>query len=467
MIWLYEALLRSELLINKIQMKKQKPPRRGKLLEDSLETLANRLTVAQIKYAFSQMSKSPEKGRQDKKALVENLLTCGANTKEIEDTIYEIEAAAAPKHFFVAQSSNVSEFQMPTRHRVFNADRCPNTKRLELVYWKDNGDQFHLTFQHKIEVSRLVQKDEDTWKREKESILHPVFVRLHKAKNLVCVAYPGYEASSFRGDPNKLTYEKIVNDTLNVLKTEYSISISSLPVKQALDFLVVNGSTRVFRQKADPDYKFGKIIVRAKEGVNGIENALANFIKHKNLNESDVKEAIIDALKTSSLNSLVVVWVDEELVSRIEFWESGSEFLFIWRRTVPSYERCFGIFSLIQEAVKGQEQSGDVLNHVLQYEKGHIFKASDISNSVSVSNEKLKAALLEGINLGLVTPVYRLKTESIVREFSNEWTSNLAALSQKFSLENGEEINGRDPKNIEIAFQRSKEVQLESQSVTQ
>lgn len=448
-------------------MKKQKPPRRGKLLEGSLETLANRLTVSQIKYAFSQLGKSPEKGSKDKNGLIDNLLTCGSNTKDIEKTIYEIEAATAPKHFFVAVAEGLENFQTPSRHRVFSSDRCPSVKRLELVFWTEIDKQIHLTFQHKVEISRLVQKDEVTWKKEKESILHPVFVRLDKARKLVCVAYPGYEASSFRRNPNKLTYEQIVNDTLNVLKTEFSVGIASLPVKQAIDFLVINGSTRVFRQKADPEYKFGKIVVRAKEGVNGIENALVNFIKHKKLNEADVKEAVIEALQTSSLNSLVVVWVEEELVSRIEFWESGSEFLFIWRRTTPSYERCFGIFALIQEALKGQEQSGDVLSYVLRYEKGHIFKAADISNSVSVSNDKLKSALLESINLGLVTPVYRLKTETTVREFSNDWTSNLATLAQKFFLDNGEEINGRDPKNIEIAFQRSKEVQLESQSVTQ
>lgn len=448
---------------------KKRAPKRGKLLSDDIHSIVNRLTVEQIKFAFAKLGKTPEKGKRDKISLIETLLTSGTDLSEIQKIVFEIEAATAPKHLYVGLYSAPKGFRPPNRHRVFGSTICPNVKKLELVFWQETEEFFHLTFQHKITTVRWVQKDEVTRKKETEIILHAVFVRFDRKDTLFTVGYSGFENNAYKRDPNRVTYSEIVSDVLNVLNQEIGVTASSLPVKKAIDFLIQHNSTRLYREKGDPEFKFGKLTVQTKEGTKGIENVLVNIFANSKFkfNQQELAEAAKEALKNSSMQSVVALWTDEDLVSRIEFWDLGAEFLFIWRRTVQSYSKCYQIFRLIRETAKNLDSSSNQISLLLGFESGKVFKAADISSSTSIDSAALKKLIVDGINLGLIIPIYRIKTNTVIQEGPNDWTHDLPSLAKTFTLEDGNTIDGKDPKNVEIAFLRSAEIKQESENVAQ
>lgn len=449
-------------------MKKSRAPKRGKLLTDDIQSVVNRLTVDQIRYVFTKIGKTPEKGTRDKKSLIESLLTSGSDINEVQKIAFETESSIAPKHLFVGTYNLNTNFKFPNRHRVFGPTTCPNVKKMDLVYWDESEDYYQLTFQHQVHTVRWVQKDESTRKKEKETILHAVFVRLEKDnRRLFTVGYSGFENNAYKNDPNKVSYQQIVSDVIQILNDEIGVTTTTLPVKKAIDFLIQHNSTRVYREKGDPEFKFGKLTVQSKEGTKGIENVLVGIFANTkfNFNHQDLAEAAKDALKNSSMHSVVAVWVEEHLVSRIEFWDVGAEFLFVWKKTPQSYSTCFKIFGLIQETIKNIESSSDLMSVIFGFEIGKIFKASDIANNVSVENTKLKRLIVDALNLGLIIPIYRLNTIQLVQETRNEWTPDLSSLAKEYTLESGEIFDGKNPKNIEIAFLRSSELKQESKDV--
>ena len=327
---------------------------------------------------------------------------------------------------------------------------------ITLVYFEDMDEYFHFTFEFQISITRWVNIDDDHRERKKSKQVHAVFVRLHKISSIVSVGYNGFENQAHKSDPSRISYEQIVTDVLNAL-TEMGVSTSTLPVRKAIDFLIERNSTRIYREKGDPEFNFGKLTVQGKHG-SGIEEVLARIFDRTSIkiDQRELVKAAKEALASSSMNSVLAVWKEEKLVSRIEFWDIGAEFLFVWRRTPQTYARCFEVFGLIRDVLRSFEGANSLGSVLDSFQIGQVFRAADIANSIEIRLEDLKNLLIEAVKLGLIVPAYRLRTQLIVQDQPNEWTENLSPLGRSFSLEDGSVLNGKDPKNIEIGFLKPK-----------
>lgn len=65
-----------------------------------------------------------------------------------------------------------------------------------------------------------------------------------------------------------------------------------------------------------------------------------------------------------------------------------------------------------------------------------------------------RSTLLTAMKVGIVEPVYRLATTEILEDFFNDWSPDLSRFRRNISTVMGVKIDGANPENIEVAFQR-------------
>lgn len=417
---------------------------------DALERLLTRLTVDQIRTTFARLGKTvPTKNVKDKDDLISALLSSGAAVSNIAAMARQIESSVPPKHIFAC--SYVGTLQVP-KQRHFIAEHIGS---IECAYSATYDLGTELTFEHTIKRSYWeTDKGDPRSKRLKdESIVHPIFVKVILRSKLILVAYPGYDG---RGAA-KISYSSMVSAVLSLLTEHFNLQQRSLPVRAALDFLIANHSSRVIRLQAAPEYDTGKLALSVNKHAADIEtffgSLLAPFLTADGLVET--RKALASAIRNGRLTSLLTVWPEEELVTRIEFWTHGSEFLYIWNKSERTYAKCLRIFELLAETGKVLDQKSDLLSKILGSDERTLFLAGDVAAEFSTSMDEVKRHLLEAVRLGFVVPVYRLRTSEILEEMQNDWTTKLATLSAVYKTLSGADVDGRNIENIEVGFQRS------------
>lgn len=81
--------------------------------------------------------------------------------------------------------------------------------------------------------------------------------------------------------------------------------------------------------------------------------------------------------------------------------------------------------------------------------------AALVAASVGANEDDILDALLRSVQAGNFRYVFRLKTTHILRDYANVWTLDPTALRSIYVTAEGDEIDGRDPKHIEVGFERS------------
>ncbi len=88
-----------------------------------------------------------------------------------------------------------------------------------------------------------------------------------------------------------------------------------------------------------------------------------------------------------------------------------------------------------------------------------VFKPSDLHGRYGASEPDIKTVIQAALTAGLIQPVYRIANEHVIDPQARAWTPELVSLRRKWEADDGEEIDGADPKEIAIAFERTQAVQ--------
>lgn len=439
-------------------MKQKRAKRNREQLSTTVETVLNSLLLDQIKTIYHHLDIEIPKDKKKKEDLKDHLLSAGRNLKDIEELAMELESSTAPKHFYVGEWTSKNS-ALSISKKKFRKDLCPNVGELDLLWSQKNSKEFAWvgSFQHFIRTKEWELQPEKRIKIEVEKVVrHPIIVRLYKEPNLIVIAYPGFSSSAGHSRNNPLTYSKVVSDVMSVLTSELKIQINPLTIRSSIDTLLSTQSKRINLVKANPFGKTGKMIVSTGDKLGDVNDWLAKFISPgiPSVEVKELKKAFLKAFQKSSVDSMVVVWTQEDLVTRIEFWDSGAEFLFIWRSAQHSFEICMRIFDLIKSLQGPAVDKNAIVESIVKATHGDLIVPSNLVNRLGVSADKVKEAILNSVKLGWIEPVYRLKTDLTLQEHENNWTENLKELARKFTLDSGDEFNGANPNNIEIAFRR-------------
>lgn len=242
---------------------------------------------------------------------------------------------------------------------------------------------------------------------------------------------------------------------------KWGISFYSVPVDKCIKRLSDGESSKAKIIKTDFESQQGKMSISSSfKDRRSVDQYLSDFIdrhiddpKSKHSIRSAVKEAISD----TTPNGVTALWTEDNIVSRIKYWEIGAEFLFVWhgaKSAPPKIKKIFYLIASLSEEITNPDIEL-MIDEIISKKKYDVFTISDISSQFSINKEETKRAILSSVSAGLVRPVYRIKSRLNIIESENLWTEDLPKLSRLFTTEDGSEIDGAAPENIEVGFRRA------------
>jgi hypothetical protein len=84
-----------------------------------------------------------------------------------------------------------------------------------------------------------------------------------------------------------------------------------------------------------------------------------------------------------------------------------------------------------------------------------VFRPSDFQVRCGASESDIKAAVQAALTAGLIRPVYRIANARVIDPQARAWTPELVSLRRKYKTDGGVEVDGADPKEIAIGFERT------------
>jgi hypothetical protein len=155
-------------------------------------------------------------------------------------------------------------------------------------------------------------------------------------------------------------------------------------------------------------------------------------------------------------STLLFTTLQEGLFTRLKFWDIGAELLFVWNRETPSYLVVDSVTALLASTaalVESQSQSKP-LEWLARLPPASLITPADLAATHALAPASAKDLLIRAMAAGLVEPVYRIRTNQVLLELQNGWSPDLHRLKRVLTTESGQAIDGGDPENIEVAFQR-------------
>ena len=80
---------------------------------------------------------------------------------------------------------------------------------------------------------------------------------------------------------------------------------------------------------------------------------------------------------------------------------------------------------------------------------GEIITTESFAKKLGIEEDTAREMLKDKITFKKIFPMFRLMTKDL--EF-NPWTPELSLLGRMWNLKDGSQLNGGDPKNIEVGF---------------
>lgn len=84
-----------------------------------------------------------------------------------------------------------------------------------------------------------------------------------------------------------------------------------------------------------------------------------------------------------------------------------------------------------------------------------IFKASDLYARYGAPEPDVKAVVGAALTAGLVVPVYRLSDAEVIDPQAHAWTRDLMSLRRTWKTTSGDDVDGADPSEITVGFERT------------
>lgn len=433
-----------------------KPRRRQLDTEgDYTQTLLNSMTLDQIRetvYRLAPTRKIPLRAHAQS---LEALLATGASAQAIQSTLLDVERTYPFKHCLLLRlDSSEPTAELPATGTMFENGEF----RFTLSHIS-HSPILTLTFEHSVEFKEWIEIEKDHRVRRTVVTRHPIVARFQASRQLLTLSYPGFTHSNPSGS-GASSYENVIASLVRVLSNSFGCRLRTLPIKNALKYFVEGANKRVLQVKADVDTPLARFDVSAKGESNNIEEALASFIS--TYLPGVEKEALVAASKkafSSAIpNSIVLYWIQESLFTRLRFWDVGTELHFVWNKESATYRLVDDITYTLSDAsntLTGVNAStAGLLDWIAKQPPLRLITPGDVAQSFALAPGEARSTLLTAMKAGLVEPVYRLATTELIEEFLNDWSPDLARFRRHATTATGVKIDGADPKNLEVAFQR-------------
>ncbi|WP_363798295.1 hypothetical protein ABU614_00740 [Lysobacter firmicutimachus] len=389
---------------------------------------------------------------------VTQIWVAGQSPKRIAEAVLAVEANAGMKHCFLAKlrdSTGLATFLTTPPATAFPLGRV----QARLARVSRNSEVVVATIEHYVPVVEWIEVDADNRTKQRRLQRHPLVVRFYKDTNILTVGYPGFSQGSGTKSEDRVTYEQIIAGLLRYLLEKFNVTVAALPIHPAMMALQQAESPRVKIVRSELEGSAGKLIVSSDDDSTSVVDMVVSMLAStaSEATKTEIIAAVSDGLKDASSNSLVAVWNPESVYTRVAFWHSGAELLFIWNASDPSQELVEKIVRLLSEVAIAllRPHVKDAWTIIGELKSGDVVTVGVLAARSNASTEDARKILMEAVRAALVVPVYRLLTTDVISSHRNVWTKDLASLSIVHLTDRGVEFDGTDPRNIEVGFRRA------------
>lgn len=440
--------------------------RRRRVEDNYLQTLVDSITIDQVREALSNLSPGRRVAMRNKSDAFDALLSTRKSTSDITTELLSLEAQAPFRHCFI---TSLAGEPCATLAKAFAGTTIrTDSTEFKAAYALETSNWQSATFEHSVPVREWVTSADGKTKTLRELTLrHPIVLRLYPLQDnhrVLIASFPGFSQGGGIKVKERLSYEVVVTELIASVSKSLGVAVRSLPLLRCLNLLAEGESKRL--RIVDSNLHSGQAgltfssRVQSRSVNDVVNDFLFPHLKAElgdRLNEAAFHKAVAEAFRHSTYNSIVALWEKEQVVTRIQFWPTGAEFLFVWHGAASTYglvESIIAPLSSISRALEDPTEAG-AWSWLTSLAADRVVTLPSVCAELGISKDIAQSTLLHTINAGLMEPVYRLKTAELLLEIPNGWTSALSSLRRKFTAANNSgEINGCDPQNIEVAFRR-------------
>lgn len=407
--------------------------------------------------------------KNNKEAIQKLLEHCGAPHDQITELLFESEVEKPFRHIFLTRWTGKFNRIVDSREGIkqlqIQVGPIAGISNLVCDFVKVEQERIVFTFSHDASSTHWYWQDGGHFP-ESITVRHPIVVHFHQNGSLL-ITYPGFTFE--RGKEQNLEYYDLVSLILTSIQEITSIDYKPYAIKKVVEVLLKKQSARVnfIRIKSGNDE--GAVDLQSKSNDLSIENLLPSLMVPylpKGITEEQVKTALINAINDCDLRYSNLYWKEEEIATKLSYYELGMEFLVTWSRQDPSFNLVTPILEfLIFLSMKFESDNTNVLNFFIEKKNSRVFTKGEIASSISVNSKELDKELVGLVSQRVLETRYRLRTNKSVLDYENKWTNNLLDLRKQYELDDHSHFDGTLPENIEVGFifpDVQKEVLLES-----
>lgn len=430
------------------------------LSDTYLGTLLNSITLDQMRSVLFKLLGMDAPSVSTKTKAIEAISSLGRTTETVS-IILELEACSPNKHCLLMKLADDQDPENLWRGRKKFESTNKEFLSFKEAYTRKDDKAMLIMLEHSVDVAdwRTINEDEKIRQLIDFKVRHFVVIRYEWETRLLAFFFPGYSQGSGIKKERRLSYQELIEELVRIIQEKIEVELASFPVEKAIKLLSEADSRRLKIVKSDFESNRGKMSLSAPtKEKESVDEYLTNFISPYVKDESKDKlhGAIREALRNTSPRSLAVMWLEEEVVTRLNFWDLGTEFLFIWygqsKNLAPIY-RIIDLINSVSDQISTPTHA-EILEKISSLSPSDVITVGELNASYGVNPTELKSLLAKAVSAGLVAPVYRLKSEELVHGYHNDWTTRLSVLNRSFTTESDAIIQGGDPKNIEVAFMK-------------
>lgn len=424
---------------------------------DDLETLLNALSVAELRVALSRLEgRTTQSEDQTKAGVAEAIRNSGKSQSSIKEALYDVQAETPFSHCLIA-GCDPSAFRAVSNRRTKKIeDRRNNFRHVHTLV---RAGTIYITFEREIEVVNWVANESKTIKRKEAlNIVQPLVVRFRENSKAVTVSFPGFN-QGYVDEDKRVAYEDELTELLALVDVGIGIAAHPLPIAASINRLLDAKSTRLVRVSTDLFNPAGSLRVTSHSKNAPAEDALVKLLTRAlpRLTPEQLRRAVTSGMTDSDAKSIELLWIDERVFTRMEFWPIGCDCLWVWQGTYRDYATIDSVVDLLLGAMTFAENNNDAIwDRIVSMEPNAMIRLADLSAMFARPNEEVRALLIAAVRAGLLTPTYRLIAEErFLTEIGKQfWEDSLPSLARTFKAEDGKTIDGRNPKHVEVAFRR-------------
>lgn len=428
------------------------------VFDDELQTLLNSLTLDQIRSAIFSLNPTKKIVLKSRKEAMSALLSTNKSSADIRKALLEIEGSSPFRNCVFSKMAGVQVAANALKLAIDGTLKSTHFN-LKLSFVAQTSTCITLTLEHTVRVLEWVDSGPLSKKKQENSVRHPIVIRLYSEHGIAAFFYPGFHQGTATPRGEGISYEALLKDAMSFIGDLLSINFSALPVRDCIKVLLEGANTRMRVVRSEVDGVSGRVSLSSAFQEKPVEEVLADYLGPQL--SPELRALVVDlgrkALGTSTANTVVLYWYEEKIVTRLRFWEIGTDMLFVWHGVPNSFRIVEDIVNLFQTTYKMLPESGDSenpLDWLSKLEAGRVVRPAEIASDFALSPEKSREVLLSAMSIGLLKPVYRLRTNLLLIKTPNDWIKNPSDLNYVFEADNGEMFDGRIPSNVEVAFLR-------------